>query len=283
MMTTHDETAARKSFSSSGSSSVPGLRDIPHDLTIVVPAYNEEQRLPRTLTDLKAFLEDWGIDYRVLVVNDGSADRTTEIAAPFGSRFSTLDMPRQSGKGAAVRAGMLAATGHVVAFTDADLPYDLTALRAGYAWVLRGGCDVVFGARDLEESRHDVPRKLSRSVATTVFRGVVSTLISRQVTDTQCGLKIFSRRGAQAIFSQTQIAGFAFDAEVVYLTHFLRLPFRRVAVTLINEYASTLSLTRHALPMLTDVLKLRWRAWRGEYRQNLLAVNPTELPLRKSA
>lgn len=283
MTTTHAETTDRKSLTSTGSHPVPGTHVLPHDLTVVVPAYNEEQRLPRTLTDLKAFLEEWGIDYRVLVINDGSVDRTTEIAASFGPRFSTLDMPCQSGKGAAVRTGMIAATGHVVAFTDADLPYDLAALRAGYAWVLRGGCDVVFGARDLEESRHDVPRKLSRSIATTVFRGVVSTLISRQITDTQCGLKIFSHRAAQAIFSQTQIDGFAFDAEVVYLTHYLNLAFRRVAVTLINEYASTLSLTRHALPMFTDVLKLRWRAWRGQYTKTIVTTEASEFPLRKSA
>lgn len=283
MMTLPADLQSSEVTQAGSGNTVPDLSRVTHDLSVVVPAYNEEQRLPRTLRDLKAFLDEWGVDYRVLVVNDGSADRTAELAAAFGSRFSTLNMPCQSGKGAAVRAGMLAATGNVVAFTDADLPYDLAALRAGYAWVQRGGCDVVFGARDLEESQHSVPRKLSRSIATTVFRGVVSTLVSRQVTDTQCGLKIFSRRGAQAIFARTRIDGFAFDAEVVYLTHFLQLPFRRVAVTLINEYASTLSLSRHALPMFMDVLRLRVRAWRGEYRAAATLDVTGEQPLRKSA
>lgn len=256
---------------------------MPHDLTLVVPAYNEQNRLPATLRDLQKFLDEWGIDYRVLVADDGSQDRTSELTTEFGYRFSTLSLPRQSGKGAAVRMGVLAAQGNVIAFTDADLPYDLTALKAGFTWIRKGGCDVVFGARDLEESRHDVPRRWSRSLATSVFRTVVSTLVSRQVTDTQCGLKIFSQQAARRIFGMTQINGFAFDAEVVFLTHFLGLPFERVAVTLINEYSSTLSLTRHAWPMFLDVLKLRWRAWQGHYTVADDKVTEQAHPLRKSA
>lgn len=236
-----------------------------HDLTVIVPAFNEEQRLPQTLDGLKAYLEDWGIDYRVVVVDDGSCDRTALMAAPYGWRFSTLRMPRQSGKGAAVRAGMLAATGRVISFTDADLPYDLASLRFGFDAVRQGQCEVMFGARDLEQSTCQARRRLWRTLATGVFREVVRALVSREVTDTQCGLKVFSRKAAVEIFSRTTIDGFAFDAEVVFLTHRLGLPFRRMPVTLINEYSSTISLSRHALPMLMDVIRLRVRALRGEY------------------
>ena len=98
------------------------------------------------------------------------------------------------------------------------------------------------------------PRRLSRRLATATFSRVVSTLISRKVTDTQCGLKVFGRRAAVDIFSRTTIDGFAFDAEVVYLARRMGIPFERMPVTLINEYSSTLSLTRHALPMLAG----RW-------------------------
>jgi dolichyl-phosphate beta-glucosyltransferase len=238
---------------------------VDHDLTVVVPAYNEELRLPSTLDGLRDYLDGWGIDYRVLVVDDGSADGTATISPAYGERFSTFRQP-QSGKGAAVRAGMLHATGAVVAFTDADLPYDLDALRTAYDSVSRNDCDVVFGARDLDGSACLARRRLLRTMATTVFREIVRHLVSRQVTDTQCGLKVFSRRAALEIFSRTTIDGFAFDAEVVYLTKRLELPFHRVPVTLINEYSSTISLSRHALPMLLDVFKLRARALRGEYR-----------------
>lgn len=244
-----------------------------HDLTIVVPAYNEESRLPATLDGLRDYLDKWELDYRVLVVDDGSRDGTARLTQGRGPRFATLSQAN-AGKGAAVRNGMLRATGRVVAFTDADLPYDLDGLRVAYDAICDDQCHVVFGARDLEESAVRAPRRFSRTLATWVFRSIVAQLVSRQVTDTQCGLKIFSRRAALEIFSRTTLDGFAFDAEVVFLTHRLSLPFRRIPVTLINEYGSTISLTQHALPMLMDVFGLRLRAWRGDYELDKAVVSP---------
>ncbi|HEY2251840.1 MAG TPA: glycosyltransferase [Planctomycetaceae bacterium] len=235
-----------------------------HDLTIVVPAYNEENRLPATLAGLAAYLDPWGIDYRVIVVDDGSRDGTAQLTPRWGPRFSTISQ-ENAGKGAAVRNGVLHSTGRVVAFTDADLPYDLESLRTAYDQILANQCDVVFGARDLKDSTVLAPRRVLRTLAHQIFSSIMWALVSRKVTDTQCGLKIFSRRAAFEIFARTMINGFAFDAEVVYLTSRLSLPFRRVPVTLINEYASTISLTRHALPMVWDVIKLRVRASRGDY------------------
>lgn len=232
-----------------------------HELTLLIPALNEEQRLPATLAGLAAFLDPWGIDYRVIVMDDGSSDGTAAISDRFGERFSTIRLERQQGKGAAIRRGMLAATGRIVAFTDADLPYEMSPLRTACDWIGRGECEAVFGARDLSESKHEARRKLSRIVASAVFRQVVQRIVSREVTDTQCGLKVFSRRAALEIFSRTAIDGFAFDAEVVLLCRRLQLPQRRVPVTLINEYSSTLSLSRHAGRMLRDVLGLGWRDW----------------------
>jgi dolichyl-phosphate beta-glucosyltransferase len=197
----------------------------------------------------------------VVVVDDGSRDGTAQIGARFGPRFSTIRLERQHGKGAAVRRGMLTATGSIVAFTDADLPYDLSALRTACDWIRRGECEVVFGARDLVESKHEARRRLSRIIASAAFREVVKRAVSREVTDTQCGLKAFSLRAAREIFSRMTIEGFAFDAEAVLLTRRLQISFRRVPVSLINEYSSTLSLSRHAGKMLHDVLRLAVRDW----------------------
>ena len=235
-----------------------GLANYDHELTLIIPAYNEGQRLPRTLAAAKIFLDDWGIDYRVVVVDNGSKDQTGVITDSFDERFTTIPQP-VSGKGAAVRKAMLLATGSVVAFTDADLPYELDALRRGYELVENGQHDVVFGARDVAGASVAVKRRLLRTIASSVFRGIVRRLISRTITDTQCGLKIFSRAAANQVFSRTTIDGFAFDAEVVFLARRLRLSLSCVPVRLINEDGSTLSLTRHALPMLMDVLKIRWQ------------------------
>jgi dolichyl-phosphate beta-glucosyltransferase len=248
-----------------------------HDLTVIVPAFNEEQRLPATLEGLGEYLNRWGIDYRVLVVDDGSRDGTGQLTGRYGARFYTIGQAN-AGKGAAVRNGMLRATGRIVAFTDADLPYDLDGLRMAVDAIEAGPCEVVFGARDLKESSVRAPRRFLRTLAHLVFRGAVQFLISWQVTDTQCGLKIFSRRAALEIFSRTTIDGFAFDTEVVYLTRRLALPFVRIPVTLINEYSSTISLTRHALPMLMDVFRLRLRALLGDYD-----LAPVQKPVKSTA
>jgi dolichyl-phosphate beta-glucosyltransferase len=244
-----------------------------HDLTLVIPAYNEANRLPKTLADAKIFLDASGINYRVLVVDDGSRDATPTITNDFGLRFSTISQPN-GGKGAAVRLGMLAARGRVIAFTDADLPYDLIALKNAYTLISTGRRDVVFGSRTAAGSSSLVGRRFARALASAVFRFMMRILVSRKVTDTQCGLKVFSRNAARQIFSQATINGFAFDAEVVYLAHFLDLSLQTMPVTLVNEYSTTISLSRNAIPMLMDVLRVRLKSLRGEYRAGATVVLP---------
>lgn len=233
-----------------------------HELTVVIPAHNEAERLPPTLARLRKFLNGWGVDYRVLVVDDGSRDGTREISARFGLRFSTLSLSRQSGKGAAVKHGMLHAKGRVVAFTDADLPCHLAALQVAHRLIRAGECRVVFGARDMMESAIRVQRSFARRLASFVFRCLMRITVAPDVPDTQCPLKVFSRRAAQEVFARTTIAGFAFDAEVVWLTRRLRLAYRRIPVTVVNDYASTVRLSRHVWRMLYDVARLRLRPGR---------------------
>lgn len=239
-----------------GNSGAPAPTD--HELTVIIPAYNEQARLPRSLATLANFLDASKIDYRVLVADDGSDDRTARSTDGLGPRFSTLRLAH-GGKGCAVRNAMLAATGQVVAFTDADLPYDLTALWQGYDWIQQSQCEVVLGARRAETAEAVVQRRFARKLATLTFKEVVKRLVSMELTDTQCGLKLFSRRAAIEIFSRAEVNGFAFDAEVVMLALRLGLAHRRVSVTLINDQASTVSLMRDALPMLLDVIRTRIR------------------------
>ncbi len=256
-----------------------------HDLSVIIPAYNEEKRLPWTLAELTKFLDAWGVDYRVLVADDGSSDRTAALTQRLGPRFSTLRIVPQGGKGRAIRIAMLRASGRVLAFTDADLPFQLSAMQQGYDWIRAGQADVVFGARDIEGAENLARRRLARRLATFTFRAIVSHMVSREVTDTQCGLKLFRRQAALDIFSRTTIDGFAFDAEVVMLTHRLGLPFRRVPVSLVNEFASTLSLRRNALPMLWDVFRvwLRERTGQGVPAPHFVYAAANEEPERRAA
>jgi dolichyl-phosphate beta-glucosyltransferase len=256
-----------------------------HDLTLIIPGYNEEKRLPRTLTAVRKYLDQWGVDYRVIVADDGSRDGTVAAAQGFGPRFSVISLPTNRGKGAAVRSAILTATGHVAAFTDADLPYSLDSLRSGYELIRNGRCEVAFGARDLEGSQQLVKRRTLRRAASAVFRQIVRILISRDVTDTQAGLKLFSADACREIFSRTLIDGFAFDAEVVFLTHHLGFSYRRIPVYLINEESSSLSVWRHTLPMLREVVQIRLRALRGEYEARVVepAAQRDEALERKAA
>src|SRR5208283_4695401 len=135
-----------------------------HEFSLVIPAYNEENRLPWTLAELRRFFDAAGIDYRVLVADDGSTDRTASLAESQGPRFSTVSLPQNRGKGAAVRNAMLRASGEILAFTDADLPFELESLRQAYDLVHKARCEVVFGARDLAQSTHRAKRKLSRTI-----------------------------------------------------------------------------------------------------------------------
>ncbi|WP_397571367.1 glycosyltransferase [Schlesneria sp. T3-172] len=258
---------------------------VDHDLTLVIPAYNEEARLPRTLADAKSYLDAWGINYRVLVVDDGSRDETAKLTEAFGRRFSTIRQTN-GGKGSAIRNGMMSSSGKVIGFTDADLPYDLDALKTAYQIIETGRRDVVFGSRTIEGATSRVERRLMRTLASFVFRTCMMCLVSREITDTQCGLKVFSRRAARMIFSRTIVNGFAFDAEVVYLTHLLNLSFEKVAVTLVNDYSTTISLTRNAIPMLIDVVGVRLHGLRNGYHPDIEVLNPTSAattPARKAA
>ncbi len=198
------------------------------------------------------------VDYRVVVADDGSQDATAQLTDDFGPRISTLRLSH-CGKGHAVREAMLSATGQVLAFTDADLPYDLAALRQGFGWIRRRECDVVLGTRHARGSGGLAQRRWLRRLASRAFRTVVKRLILDDLADSQCGLKLFSRRAAVEIFSRAQIDGFAFDVEVILLAQRLGLVCSAMPVTLVNETASTVSLARDVVPMLLDVMRVSVR------------------------
>lgn len=254
--------------------------DADHELTLVIPCFNECRRLPGTLARLTELLSDWGFDHRVLVVDDGSSDDTATAATGFGPRVSALRLPVNRGKGAAVRAGMLAATGRVVAFTDADLPYEPDSLRAAATLLSAASSpyDFVLGSRVLDQAVQRAPRPWLRNVASVVYREMVHRLVTRDVTDPQCGLKAFRRAAALQVFARTRIDGFAFDLEAIYVARQLGLASIEIPVSLVNEQESTVSLRRHGPGMLRDLLKLSYRRWRGRALDEVVPAAQVEVP-----
>jgi len=239
------------------------------DLSVVIPAYNEAARLPDALWRLAAWIAalPWRIE--VVVVDDGSADGTAEGAAVHPCGCGVIRLRHNSGKGAAVRTGMLAARGRVVAFTDADLPYRMDALERAFATIDRGDADAVFGGRDLDGSSMAVRRAAHRTLASTAFRLTTRLLVSRQVRDTQCGLKAMRRDVGQLVFSKMQVDGFAFDVELFHLVERYRLTLTEVPVEVVNSERSTVHVARDAWRLLRDLFRIRSRAGHGDYEADL--------------
>ena len=236
-------------------------------LSIVIPAYNEQSRLPRTLERILMWIDESGINAEVLVSDDGSTDDTVKLAQEFAARsprVRVLVAPANRGKGAAVRAGMLAAMGDLVLFSDADLSTPIEEAPALMA-ALQGGYQIAIGSRahpesDIKVHQHPI-RELMGRTFNTIVRSVVFRRMFHGIGDTQCGFKLFTREAAQALFGETKLDGFAFDVEVLWLA---QGRFRVVEVPVEWQHVddSKVSPGRDAAKMFIDILRIR-RLHRG--------------------
>ncbi|GAC1599721.1 MAG: glycosyltransferase family 2 protein [Acidimicrobiales bacterium] len=229
---------------------------------MVVPAFGEARRIGATLRALRETLSPLG-PLELIVVDDGSLDATSERATEAGAD-QVIRFPANRGKGAAVREGVLAATGSAVVFTDADLSYPpsqvgrlLTEIEAGW--------DVVVGNRHHAETRTLVGGGFLRDVSGLVFNRVTRLILDRSYGDTQCGLKGFHADAAAVLFAKASIDSFAFDVEILWLVGHLGFAVHEVPVELDSAEGSTVRLTNDALTMLRDLYRLRRRAAAGVY------------------
>jgi len=224
-----------------------------------VPAYGEEDRIAATVARIAGALD--GVDHEVVVVDDGSPDGTAAAAEAAGARVVRL--PENRGKGAAVRAGVLAAAGRTVAFTDADLAYDPAHLRVLVDKV-EEGWDVVVGNRWHASSSADA-QPLLRRLSSRLFNLLTATVLLGQWRDTQCGLKAFRSDAARRIFGRARLDGFAFDVEVLHLVERFRLSLAEVPVTVSNDERSTVRVGPAAASMVRDLWRVRRWAAEGSY------------------
>jgi dolichyl-phosphate beta-glucosyltransferase len=242
-------------------------------LTIILPCYNEAERLPDALaTYLAAFPLDPGA-VEVLVVDDGSTDATLAVAgavAAVDARVRVLRAHPNHGKGFAVRTGMLAARGERVVFTDADGSYTPAEVeRVARALT---GADVAIGARrGLDEPGGPVLRRL----ASRVFNLAMRLVLGLPYPDTQCGLKGFRRGAARQLFERARVDGFAFDAEALFLAGRLGLEVTEVPVRAEERDGSKVRLAADALRMLRDMWGVRRAARAGLYDRREQVRDPT--------
>lgn len=237
-------------------------------ISIVIPAYNEAGRLPDTLARLTEFLRTGGETWEVIVVVEESSDGTLELAkraAAEQGNFRVLANERRHGKGFSVRRGMLAATGDLIFFMDADLsvPVDDIAAFVKYADG-HPEADVLVANRHHPQSQIEIYQGPFRQLLGHVFSFIVRAIAPVKIRDTQCGFKAFRRAAARAVFARQQIAGFAFDVEALLRAHRLGLVVRDLPVRWKNSKTSSVYPIRDGLRMLLDVLKMRWRMTFGE-------------------
>lgn len=234
------------------------------ELSLVIPYFNDYDRVVRRLPEVKAFFDARGSSYEVLLVDDGSSvDETADL----GRRFPWLKVLRDEknrGKGHAVRRGMLAARGRNRFFTDSDIPFGLSPIDDAVGHLDRG-CDVVIGDRGLPASVYHVEQKLPRRLASHVFTLLVSRVIVPGVRDTQCGFKGFRGEAAEMLFRRTRLDGFAFDVEIVYVAVENGLTLQRVPVVLEHAEDSRLRLVRDSLVMMYELALMKWNDARGLY------------------
>lgn len=234
-------------------------------LSVVVPAFREADAIGATVERIRDELDrvarDGGLE--VVVVDDGSGDGTADAARAAGAD-QVLAFPANRGKGAAVRAGMLAATGRTLVFTDADLSYAPAQIERLLAAV-EDGWDVVVGNRYHEGSTTIVAASALRQVGGRAINLATRAVLVGPHQDTQCGLKAFRSDVARTIFGHSRIDGFAFDVEVLHLVERYGLSLQEVEVEVVNSDASTVHVVRDALLLLADLARIRRGDATGTY------------------
>lgn len=236
-------------------------------LSVVIPCYNEQDRLPPTLGRISRYLASttrW-LPAELIVVDDGSADRTAEVArgvsVATGIELHVLSHPVNEGKGAAVRTGFRRAAGDQILLCDADLSAPIEELET----LERSGppTAVKIGSRALNRDLIAVRQPIYRDLMGRVFNLAVRVLVLPGIYDTQCGFKLFSGELGRALAAAQRIAGFAFDVELMFLARRWGFQVVEVPVRWSHVEASRVRPGRHSVEMLGDLLRLRWRAVAG--------------------
>lgn len=238
----------------------------PFELSIVIPSFNEEGRLPTTLDAISKYIRARGCPTEVIIVDDGSQDRTAAVAESYHGQLPALRVisnRENRGKGFSVRRGMLETTGRIVLFTDADLSTPIE--EADKLRVALADQDIAIGSRAVDRSLISVHQSRFREVAGMLFNLIVRVTLRLPFVDTQCGFKAFRREPCRIIFEQQRIERFGFDPELLYLARHHGLRAVEIPVRWAHSPATKVSMLSDSVQMFLDVFIIRWNALLGRY------------------
>jgi len=238
------------------------------DLSIVVPAYNEEQRLPPTLDKLHAFLQTQPLRYEIVVVDDGSKDNTTGVTEAAMATIPNLRLVRQMpnrGKGAAVRRGMLEARGQIRVMCDADGSMPPSELPKLLAPIIQCKAEIAIGSRYVEGAKTDVKQPFYRVWWSRLCNRVIQRSLVPGVRDTQCGFKAFTAEAARDLFRYARIDGWAFDLEILALACRRGFGIAEVGVEWKDDGRSRVNPLKDMWKVIREALTIRRNLRRGVY------------------
>ena len=235
--------------------------------SIVIPAYNEGERIRKTIEKILAFTSERHWQAEILIVNDGSTDDTAEIVRSYAVRNPSLRLvenPGNRGKGYSVRNGMLHSNGDVVLFSDADLSSPIEESLKLFA-TLEAGADVAIGSRWVRTELQIQRQPLHRQLFGRLFNVALRLVLGLHFKDTQCGFKAFTRKAAHTIFPLQHIERWGFDPEVLFLARRFGFRIQEVAVRWAHREGTRINPLRDGIRMLGELLRVRWYSVTGKY------------------
>ena len=236
-------------------------------LSVIIPAYNEEKRLSKTLEEIDKYLSKQNYDYEILVVNDGSKDKTAQVIRDRVSVIQNLrliDNKKNNGKGYVVRQGMLEAKGEYRIFTDADNSTSIDQVEKMWPYFEKG-YDIVFGSRDVKGAILDPSQSLFRRFLGEAFGFLTNLIVGTWgIADSQCGFKCFTKKAAENIFPKCKINRFAFDPEFFMIAKKLGYKIKEIPVYWENDPESKVKF-KWMVNMGIDLLKIRWNIITKKY------------------
>lgn len=236
-------------------------------LSVIIPAYNEEKRIEKTLLSVRAYLSRQNYEYEILVVSDGSKDNTIGVVSNLRNQIlnlKILDDKENHGKGWAVQKGMLEAQGDYRLFMDADNSTTVDQVEGFLPYFLQG-YDIVIGSRRIAGADIAVRQSWTRDFLGGVFRLIVHTLVPLGAKDSQAGFKCFSRRATETVFQKQTIFRWAFDVEILAIACKLGFKIKEAPIKWENDAESKVRLSG-MIKMLFEVLQVRWNLWANKYK-----------------
>jgi dolichyl-phosphate beta-glucosyltransferase len=243
------------------------------DISIIIPAFNEEDRLEASIVEVLSYVKDTNLDAEVIVVDDGSSDKTSEITKSVFSRSQNvktllINYDKNKGKGFAVKKGLLAANGDIGVFMDADLSTPISEIQKLIQPIIYGEQDVTFGSRALNRELIGNRQSWQREQSGKVFNLIVRMLTGLPFCDTQCGFKAFKMSKFRSLLDLMTIERFGFDVEFLYVANFKGLRLKEVPVRWNHCDGTKVSAIRDSHRMFNEVRQIRRNARNGVYEIN---------------